>query len=265
MVVAGAITLLFRKLRQPVVLGYLIAGMIIGPYTPPFPLVTDISTINLLADLGLVLLLFGIGMEFSWHKIRKFGFQVLVIGVIEIVTMISIGYGLGQAFGWSTTDSVFLGAALHISSSAIIVKILKDSGKLQRVSSRIIVGILVVEDFAAIAIIAILSGVATTGAADIGAIGSLLLRLVIFVLASLVIGAVFVPRLIKFTHRFNSREALLVTSLGLCFALALIGDFLGLSISIGAFLMGSLIGDTENSEEEKSYKPVRDMLRLYSS
>ncbi len=260
MVVAGAITLVFRRLRQPVILGYLIAGVLIGPYTLPTPPVTDVHTINLLADLGLVLLLFGIGLEFSWNKIRQFGLQVLVIGAVEIVTMISIGYGLGQAFGWSTTDSIFLGAALHISSSAIIVKILRDSGKLNRLSSRIIVGILVVEDFAAITIIAVLSGMATTGTTDIGDIGSLILRLVIFVVSSLVIGAVFVPRLIRFTHRFNSREALLVTSLGLCFALALLGEYLGLSISIGAFLMGSLIGDTENSEEViETIGPVRDM------
>lgn len=260
MVVAGAITLLFRKLHQPVILGYLLAGLLIGPYTLPTPLITDLDTINLLADLGLVLLLFGIGLEFSWHKIRQFGLQVLVIGAIEIITMISIGYGLGQAFGWSRTDSIFLGAALHISSSAIIVKILHDSGKLNRISSRIIVGILIVEDFAAITLIAILSGITTTGTADIGDIGSLVLRLVIFVVSSLVIGAVFVPRLIKFTHRFNSKEALLVTSLGLCFALALLGDYLGLSISIGAFLMGSIIGDTENSEEViEVIGPVRDM------
>ena len=124
MAVAGGVTLLFRRLRQPPILGYLIAGLIISPYTLPIPLVENIDTIRLLADLGLVLLLFGIGLEFSWSKIRAVGPAALIIGGIEIFTMFALGYGLGQLFGWSTLDSIFLGAAMHISSSAIIVKIL---------------------------------------------------------------------------------------------------------------------------------------------
>ena len=163
MVVAGVVTLLFRRLRQPVILGYLIAGVIIGPYVLPLFSITDIDTISMLADLGLILLLFAIGLEFSWDKIRQVGMSVLMIGGIEITIMVCLGYGLGQMLGWSAIDSIFLGAALHISSSAIIVKMLRDMGKSRLMSSRLIVGILVVEDFAAIAIVAVLSGVATTG------------------------------------------------------------------------------------------------------
>ncbi len=260
MVVAGAVTLLFRKLRQPPILGYLIAGLLIGPYTLPVTPVTDVHTINLLAELGLVLLLFGIGLEFSWNNIRQVGLSVLIIGGVEIITMISLGYGLGRILGWSQIDAIFLGAALHISSSAIIVKILRDMGRKRALSSRLIVGILVVEDFAAITIIAVLSGLATTGAADFGDIGSLVLRLVIFTVASLVFGAMIIPKIISFTHRFQSKEALLITSLGLCFAMALFGKYLGLSVAIGAFLMGALVGDTEHSEEIiEAVTPVRDM------
>ena len=260
MAVAGAVTLVFRRMRQPVILGYLIAGIIIGPYTLPFPPVTDAHTISMLVDVGLVLLLFVIGLEFSWDKIRQVGFSVLVIGIIEITTMICLGYGLGRLMGWSATDAIFLGAAMHISSSAIIVKILRDMGKLKLLSSRLIVGILVVEDFAAIAIVAVLSGVATTGVADIGDIGSLILRLGIFIVASLVFGALLVPRIINFTHRFRSKEALLITSLGLCFTMALFGKYLGLSVAAGAFIMGALIGDTEQSEAIiDTMTPIRDM------
>jgi len=161
MMVAGGVTLLFRWLRQPVILGYLIAGVLIGPYTLPVPPVTDVHTISLLADIGIILLLFVLGLEFSWDKIRQVGLSVVMIGVIEIITMICLGYCLGRLMGWSSTEAIFLGAALHISSSAIIVKILRDTRKLSLPSSRLIVGILVVEDFAAIAIIAVLSGVAT--------------------------------------------------------------------------------------------------------
>ena len=260
MIVAGAVTLLFRKLRQPIILGYLIAGVIIGPYVLPIFSIGDVETIGMLADLGLILLLFALGLEFSWNKIRQVGMSVLMIGGIEITTMICLGYGLGQIMGWSTTDSIFLGAALHISSSAIIVKILRDTGKLKLLSSRLIVGILVVEDFAAIAIVAVLSGVATTGFADLGDIGSLVLRLVIFIVASLAFGAIIVPKIIRFAHRFQSKEALLITSLGLCFAMALVGKYLGLSVAAGAFLMGALIGDTGQSEIiTDTVAPVRDM------
>ncbi|MFH1383128.1 MAG: cation:proton antiporter [Chloroflexota bacterium] len=260
MVVAGAVTLLFRRLRQPVILGYLITGVLIGPHTLPVPPVEDVHTINMLVDLGLVLLLFVMGLEFSWDKIRQVGLSVLVIGVIEISTMIYLGYGLGRLMGWSPTDAIFLGTALHISSSAIIVKILRDMGKLKLQSSKFIVGILVVEDFAAIAIVTLLSGIATTGAASLANIGSLVLRLVIFIVASLVFGTILVPRIISFTHRFHSREALLITSLGLCFAMALVGKYLELSTAAGAFLMGALIGDTEGSEVIlDTIASVRDM------
>jgi CPA2 family monovalent cation:H+ antiporter-2 len=260
MVVAGGVTLLFRWLRQPVILGYLIAGVLIGPYTFPVPPVSDVHTISLLADIGIILVLFTLGLEFSWDRIREVGFSVVMIGVIEITTMICLGYSLGRLMGWSPTEAIFLGAALHISSSAIIVKILRDTGKLKEESSRLIVGILVVEDFAAIAIIALLSGIATTGTADFGDIGSLVLRLVLFIVISLVFGAILVPRIINFTHRFRSNEALLIISLGLCFAMALISNSLGLSVAAGAFLMGALIGDTKHSEAIIGIlTPVRQM------
>jgi len=260
MVTAGVVTLLFRKLKQPPVLGYLIAGLLVGPYTFSRSPVDDLDTIKLLADLGLVLLLFGLGIEFSWSKIRQVGIAVVIIGAIEILTMIGLGYGVGRLLDWSARDALFLGAALHISSSAIIVKTLRDMDELNRISSKLIIGILVVEDFAAVLIMTILSGVSTTGTADFGDIGSLLLRLFIFIVASLAIGALFVPRIISFTHQFHSKEALLITALGLCFAMALIGKYLGLSVAAGAFLMGALIGDTKFSEEvSEVVAPVRDM------
>lgn len=269
MAVAGAVTLLFRWLHQPPILGYLIAGLIIGPYTIPFLFdgvdapVTDVDTIVLLADLGLIVLLFGIGLEFSWSKIREVGLAVIVIGAIEIITMMSLGYGVGRALGWSPMESVFLGAALHISSSAIIFKILSDSGRLGALSSRLIIGILVVEDFAAVTIIAILSGIGgidTANAVEPIDIGYLVLRLIAFVVVTLVIGKIVVPRILSFTHRFKSKEACLISGLGMCFVMALIGDLLELSAVIGAFLIGTIIADSKHSDHTKEVTvPVRDM------
>jgi monovalent cation:H+ antiporter-2, CPA2 family len=261
MVVAGGVTILLRKLHPPIVLCYLLAGVIISPYVLPLFSTTEVHNIGLLADIGLILLLFGVGLEFGWSKIRQIGLTALIIGGVEIITMICLGYGLGRLLGWSKTDALFLGAALHTSSSAIIVKLLKDMGKLNLVSSRVIVGILVVEDFAAVVIIAVLSGASSTsGIAEIGNIASLALKLVIFVVSSLALGAVVVPRLIAFTHRFQSRETLLITCLGLCFGMALVSKELGLSVATGAFLIGALVGDTRQSEAiVEVIAPVRDM------
>jgi monovalent cation:H+ antiporter-2, CPA2 family len=260
MVVAGFVTLALRKLRQPAVLGYLLAGVLLSPYFIHFYTISDVHTIGLLADIGLVLLLFGVGLEFGWSKIRQIGLIALIIGGIEIATMISVGYGLGRLLGWSKIDALFLGAALHTSSSAIIVKILKDMGKLNLVSSRVVVGILVVEDFAAVIVIALFSGMTTPGFSNLGNIASLGLKLVIFVVSSLALGALIVPRIISFTRRFKSRETLLIVSLALCFGLALISKELGLSVATGAFLMGALVGDTRDSSEiVEVTSPVRDM------
>lgn len=260
MVVAGVVMLIFRKLRQPAILGYLAAGLIIGPYTATGISVSNVDTITLLAELGLVLLLFATGLDFSWGKIRTVGLAAIVIAVAESITMFCIGYGLGQLFGWSTLDSLFLGAAVQVTGTAWIVKLLRDMGKTNLVSSRILVAVSVVEDFGAVAVITILAGVASTGVADLGSVGTLGLRLIIFVLATLVLGALIVPRIIKFTRQFHSREVLLITSLGLCFGMAILGRYLELSVAAGAFLMGALIGDTEHSEEISDVvTPVRDM------
>lgn len=260
MVVAGVVMLLFRKLNQPPILGYLAAGVVIGPYTVTGVSITDIDTVRLLADLGLVLLLFGTGLDFSWGKIRKVGLAAVIIAVAESITMFSIGYGLGHLFGWSTLDSLFLGAAMQVTGTAWIVKLLRDMGKTNLVSSKLLVAISVVEDFGAVAVITVLSGVAATGVADLGSIGSLGFRLIVFVLATLVLGALIVPRIIRFTRQFHSREALLITSLALCFGMAILGRYLELSVAAGAFLMGALIGDTEHSGEISDVvAPVRDM------
>ena len=260
MIVAGVVVFLFRRLHQPPILGYLLAGLLIGPYSLPSPPITDVHTISLLADIGLVLLLFGVGMEFNWSTVRHMGATAVIIALAEIFAMISLGFGLGRLLGWSSMDSLFLGGAMQVTSTALVVQILKDFGKQDILSSRLIIAISVVEDFAAVVIITVLSGIATTGVTDMGDIGSLSLRMFIFVLAALVFGMILVPRIIRFTHRFHYQDVFLLTSLGLCFAMALLGRYLGLSVAAGAFLMGILVGNTEQSKEVKGLlTPIRDM------
>ena len=260
MAVAGVAVVVFRKLNQPPILGYLIAGLLVGPFTFAHSPVTNTESVRLLADLGLVLLLFGLGLEFGWRRIRQVGLVVLLVGAMEIIIMLTLGYQLGRILGWEPMDSIFLGAAVSISSSAILVKVLRDSGRLSSSAGRLIVGILVVEDFAAVVLLTLLSGVASTGAASLADIGPLVTKLAIFALASLTLGAIFVPRIISFVAKFKSEETLLLSALALCFTLALTGEILGVSAAAGAFLIGTVIGDTDEAHEvEKILAPVRDV------
>ena len=260
MAVAGAAIFVMRQLRQPPILGYLLAGVLVGPFTFPNPVVENVDTIRRLADIGLVLLLFGLGLEFGWERIRQVGFKVLFIGAVEITFLIAIGFQTGIALGWSGTESIFLGAAIAISSSAVLVKMLGDSGELLSTRGRLIIGILVVEDFAAVILLSILSGVATTGTATIGDIGQIAGKLALFTGAALVGGALIVPRLIGLIARVRSNETLLVSSLALALGLALVGELLGISAAAGAFLIGAVIGDTKYSEQiSRHMEPVRDV------
>jgi CPA2 family monovalent cation:H+ antiporter-2 len=213
MAVAGGALVLFRYFKLPPVLGYLLAGIIIGPFTLPNPPVQNVDTIRLLADLGLVLLLFGIGLEFGWQRIRQVGTRVILIALVEMTIMFVLGYEIAALLGWTGAERVFLGAALSISSSAILVKMLRDTGTLFATRGRLIVGILVVEDFSAVILLTVLSGVSTANATTPADIGILVAKLAIFGMAALVFGALLAPWLIRFVNRFRSDETLLIASL----------------------------------------------------
>ena len=264
MAVAGVAIVIFQWLRQPPVLGYLIAGLIVGPYTLPLlnlpAPVTHTESIHLMAELGFIMLLFAIGLEFGWRRIRQLGPRVIIIGTIEIIFMIALGYEVATLLGWSGTEAIFLGAALSISSSAIIIKVLRDTGMLHERHGRLIVGILVVEDFAAVILLSLLSGVATTGTANLGEIMTLMARLGVFLVCALFMGALVAPRIVRFVARFRSREVMLIVSLAMCFVLALVGEQLHLSAAVGAFIIGTVLGDTEYSEVlNNTIAPVRDV------
>ena len=259
-IAAGGLALA-RLVWQPPVLGYLIAGLIIGPYTLPHPLISNLDTIELLAELGLVLLLFGIGLELGWRRIQEIGLRVLVIGVIEISGLTFLGMLIASHWlGITGASSLYLGGAMAISSSAILLKGLRDSGNLRSGWGQTVVGILLVEDFAAVILLTVLAGVATTGSASLGDVGWLVAKLAIFCITALAFGAVLAPRLMRLLSRMQSDETLLVASLGLCFGLALGAEYLGLSAAAGAFLIGVVIGDTDAAGRvTRLVSPVRDM------
>lgn len=260
MIVAGLVTVLFHRLKQPVVLGYIIAGVIIGPHTPPFPLIADEHAIRTLSELGVILLLFSLGLEFSLRKLREVGPTALIAALSAIALMMWAGYVLGSAFGWSRMDSIFLGAILSISSTTIVVKTLEDQGKTKEKFARLIFGILIVEDILAIVMIALLSGFATTGSFTPADLGMTVLKLASFLVTLLLVGLIIVPRLLEYVAKFKSNEMLLVSVLGLCFGVSLLAAKLNYSVALGAFLIGAIVAEARQIHRiEALMEPVRDM------
>jgi len=260
MLVAGVVTILFHRLRQPVVLGYIVAGFIIGPHTPPFGLIHDEDTIKTLAELGVIFLMFSLGLEFSLRKLFKVGATAFIAAFLEIVLMIWIGYEIGRWFDWGTMDSLFLGAILAISSTTIIVKALNDLKMKNERFAQLIFGVLIVEDILGIGIIALLSGIAVSGAVSSGEVFSTVGKLSLFMIIALVVGILVVPRLLAYVATFESNEMLLVTVLGLCFGFCLLVVKLEYSMVLGAFLIGAIMAESRQLLKiERLIEPIRDM------
>lgn len=258
--VAAVVTLIFQKIRQPVVLGYIIAGLIIGPHTPPFPFVSDLPSIRVWADLGVIFLMFYLGLEFSFRKLTNIGISSSLTGFIEITFMLFIGYFTGQALDWSRTDSLFLGAMLSISSTTIIIKALEELKLKTRRFAQMIFGILIVEDLVAILILVALSTVAATedfsGLEVVKAGG----QLVLVIGSWFMIGYFLVPRFVKYVGRIGNNEMLTVLSIGLCLSLASIAGAFGYSAALGAFIMGSILAEsTESHRIQDLLLPLRDL------
>ncbi|MBC3434266.1 MULTISPECIES: cation:proton antiporter [Pseudomonas] len=260
MLVAGVVTILFHRLKQPVVLGYIVAGFIIGPHTPPFGLIHDEDTIKTLAELGVIFLMFCLGLEFSLRKLFKVGATAFIAAFLEIVLMIWIGFEIGRWFGWNTMDSLFLGAILAISSTTIIVKALNDLKMKNERFAQLIFGVLIVEDILGIGIIALLSGIAVSGSVSSGEVFSTVGKLSLFMIVALVIGILLVPRLLAYVAKFESNEMLLITVLGLCFGFCLLVVKLEYSMVLGAFLIGAIMAESRQLLKiERLIEPVRDL------
>jgi CPA2 family monovalent cation:H+ antiporter-2 len=256
--VAAVTTVVFQRLRQPIVLGYLLAGMIVGPHVP-IPLVADEPTVQILAELGVILLMFSLGLEFSLRKLARVGVTAVIIAVIQVALMLWLGYLTGAMFGWTGPERLFTGAIIAISSTTIIAKAFEE----HRVEGRlreIVFGVLIVEDLVAILLLTTLTTVG--GGASLSAKSLLLTggRLAGFLAAVLVAGLLVVPRLMRLVVKLGRSETTLVASVGLCFAMALVAQGFGYSVALGAFLAGSLIAESgQEKAVEHLVKPVRDM------
>jgi CPA2 family monovalent cation:H+ antiporter-2 len=256
--VAAVTTVVFQRLRQPVVLGYIIAGLIVGPHVP-VPLIADRAVVQILSELGVILLMFSLGLEFSLAKLVRVGPTAGVTAVIQSGLMAWLGFLTGRLFGWTVLESVFVGAVIAISSTTIIAKVFDE----QRIGGRLrelVVGILLFEDLIAVVFMAALIAVATGAGLSAGAIAATVGQLALFLLALLVLGMLAVPRFIRYVLGIQRAETTLVASIGICFALAFVAQEAGYSVALGAFLAGSLVAESGRAEEiEHLVRPVRDM------
>lgn len=260
MVVAGITTVLCHRLRQPVVLGYLVAGMLLGPHTPPLAFVLEEQSLHAIAELGVVLLLFSVGLEFNLRRLRQVGAGPVVAAGTEVMLMLWLGYELGRAFGWRTMDALFLGAIMSLSSTMLVLRSLDDAGRRKEAFGQLVLGILVVEDICTVVLIALLSGIALTGDVAPGQALTLIGKLALFVVVGLVLGLLAIPRFIDWVAGLGRNETLLVTTLGVCFGASLLAVNAGLSVALGAFISGAIVGESHALPRvEKLIAPLRDM------
>ena len=276
MILAAIVTLAFFKIRQPLIIGYLFAGMIIGPLSPLWTsflpanggpsasvgigILSDISALNLFADIGVILLLFVIGIEFPFAKIRSIGKVAVGAGTLGLFATLGVVFMAASALGLNFMDSLFIAAALSISSTAVIVKILQDSGKIKKESSILVLGILIVEDVIAVILIASLESVALVGTVSIENVILVVAVASGLIIGTFTIGRKAIPPLIDKVASAENREILLLSVLGVCFGYALLANVVGLSVAIGAFLAGVLVAESKSAEVSKVLSsPIKDM------
>ena len=256
--VAAVVTLVFQRLRQPVVLGYVLAGLLIGPHIP-VPLVADREVVQTLSDFGVILLMFSLGLDFRLSTLARVGPTAGITAVVETSLMAWLGFTAGRALGWTAVESLFAGAVVAISSTTIIAKAFDEQGVRGR-RREFVVGILVVEDLIAVLFIAALTAVASGAGLSAGALAVTTGRLVWFLVALVVVGLLTVPRAMRAVVRVGRHETTLISAVAVCFAISLVAQAVGYSVALGAFIAGSLVAESgEVPTIARLIAPVRDM------
>lgn len=257
---AGFVTVSFRRIGQPVVLGYIIAGFLVSSHVWFLPSVSDLPNVQVWAEIGVIFLLFALGLEFSFKKLLRVGGPATLTALIEVMGMVALGNLFGRLFGWSHIDSLFLGGILAISSTTIIIRTFSDTGMKSRGFVEFVFGVLIIEDLVAVLLLVLLSTVAVTSELNGGDLISSALKLVFFVIFCFVAGIFIIPTLIKFLKHHTNDEMLLIVSLALCFAMVKISTLAGFSPALGAFMMGSILAETSEVKKiDHLFKPVKDL------
>ena len=276
MIIGAIVTLAFFKIKQPLIIGYLFAGMLIGPLSPFWSwvlpeggptsalggvgILSDIEALNLFAEIGVILLLFVIGIEFPYSKIKSIGRKAIGIGNIGLFLTMGVIFYVSTLLGLQFMDALFISAALSISSTAIIVKIFEDTGQIKKESSLLVLGILIVEDVIAVILISSLQSIALVGTVSIESIIAVVAVAIALIVGTFTVGTRVIPPLIDRVAATEHREILLLSVLGLCFGYALFANIVGLSVAIGAFLAGVLVAESKSAEVSKLLSsPIKDM------
>jgi CPA2 family monovalent cation:H+ antiporter-2 len=256
--VAAIVSVIFQALRQPVVVGYLVAGMLVGPHVP-FPMLADIDRIHILSELGVILLMFALGLEFSFRKLVQLVPTAGFIMIVQVALMMTVGYEVGRALGWTELEGVFTGAFLAISSTTIVAKAFAEE-QVDAGLSELVFGVTLFEDLAAVIILAVLTAIATGAGLSMHMIAVTVGELVFFLAALIGAGLLIVPRAIRLAARFERDETLVVAAIGICFAVAMIADLAGYSVALGAFLAGVLVSESGRAHKiEHLVAPLRDI------
>ena len=260
LMMAGVVTLVFKKLKQPLVLGYIVAGFLVSPHMPYTASVVDMSNIHLWADIGVMFLLFSLGLDFSFKKILKMGASPIISVVCIIFAMSILGVIVGHSFGWSKMNCIFLGGMLAMSSTTIIYKAFDDLGLRQQQFAGLVMSVLILEDILAIVMMVMLSAIASGSNPDGGQMLDAIVKIGFFLILWLVVGIFAVPLFLRRVRKLINSEVLLIVSLGLCCAMAVISTGVGFSSAFGAFIMGSILAETIEAERiEKLVEPVKNL------
>ncbi len=277
MIIGAIVTLAFFKIKQPLIIGYLFAGMLLGPLSPLWSwilpsgsrpsdmlegvgILTDISALNLFSEIGVILLLFVIGIEFPYAKIKSIGRIAIGVGTIGLFTTLGAIFYAASSLGLNSMDSLFIAAALSISSTAVIVKILEEMGRIKRESTILVLGILIVEDVIAVILISSLQSIALVGTVSVESILIVVIVATGLIVGTFTIGTKIITPLIDRVAASERHEILLLSVLGVCFGYALLANIVGLSVAIGAFLAGVLVAESKSSEVSKLLaSPIKDM------
>lgn len=257
---AGLVTLLFKWLKQPVVLGYIVAGILAGPAIEQIPTVSDIESIHIWADIGVIFLLFALGLDFSFKKLMKVGGTAVIGAITVVIGMMTVGYITGLSLGWGHMNSLFLGGMLSMSSTTIIFKAFDDMGLRNQRFAGVVFGILVVEDLFAVLLMVLLSTLAVSKHVEGLELLNSVIKLGAFLLFCFVVGIYLIPSFLKKARGFLNDETLLIVSIGLCLGMVIIATKAGFSAALGAFVMGSILAETVEAENiEHLVKPVKNL------
>ena len=260
LIAAGLVTLLFKRLKQPVVLGYIVAGILAGPTFKEIPSVVDTESIRIWADIGVIFLLFALGLDFSFKKLMKVGGTAIIGAVTIVIGMMTLGYVTGSSLGWGHMNSLFLGGMLSMSSTTIIFKAFDDMGIRNHRFAGVVFGILVVEDLFAVLLMVLLSTLAVSQHVEGMELLDSVFKLAVFLLFCFVVGIYLIPSFLKKAKTFLNDETMLIVSLGLCLGMVIIAVKAGFSAALGAFVMGSILAETIDAERiEHLIKPVKDL------